>query len=541
MVQNESPTGTAYVTASVVGNDGTVLFDDVEITNTITPDTVTYDISSESHDFLGFGAHIWGYGPDATYPNLLNIRQQCLSELNIKYIRIENYAESASWSDMQATRAMTDTLGIKWVYMVWIGPGAYMDGGGMLNDIPGFGTWWAFHVNTLYDNSIPVEYIELMNEPDSGGAWSTGITYSDYNLLVKDLRPKLDALGYNNVGIVGAGPADIWKCDDYIYALDPTGVASMAAWSTHSWGSADGPESESRCVTNLKIPGDAVDSTLPKFVTEYATHETSYHGVTTEPGDAHGGWSLTDVFPYYATMNRIPYGVRTYENTLGLLNGGAQVPFVWQAIDEPTEVGAPGYYIGKYKAWGLLDLWGNPKPVYGQLKTLYPEIPIGSKVITSPSQSANITYTGTTKSGNRIVIGATNETSNEHTNTITLTNAPEDLKISRARGFEPFYWGNTANGDPDIGIEVARTFTLNEITPTQYTIDANLPGDSTLTIILTVKPDLDEDGDVDYSDLDSMTSGWLQAGSTADIAPDGGDNTVDLKDFALFAKHFLTQ
>jgi hypothetical protein len=34
---------------------------------------------------------------------------------------------------------------------------------------------------------MPVEYIELMNEPDSGGAWSTGITFSDYNLLVKDL------------------------------------------------------------------------------------------------------------------------------------------------------------------------------------------------------------------------------------------------------------------------------------------------------------------------------------------------------------------
>ena len=60
----------------------------------------------------------------------------------------------------------------------------------MLNNIPGFATWWKDEVDYLYTNGMPVEYIELMNEPDSWGAWSTGITYSDYNLLVKDLRPK---------------------------------------------------------------------------------------------------------------------------------------------------------------------------------------------------------------------------------------------------------------------------------------------------------------------------------------------------------------
>jgi hypothetical protein len=535
-VTNIAPAWATSVTASVVGDGpGTVYFDDVTIEEiTASPDAVTFDLSDTSHEFLGFGAHVWGYGNTPEYPNLLSYRQQALSELNIKYIRIENYAESATWADMQATRAITDALGIEWVYMVWIGPWDYMDGNGMLNDVSGFATWWTSHVADLYNHSIPVEYIELMNEPDSWGQWSTGITYSDYNLLVKDLRSKLDAAGYSNVGIVGAGPASMDVCDDYINALDATGIAAMDAWSAHSWGSLDGPGTETRMRSSMTIPGDAADSTLPKFVTEYATHETNFHGVSSPPGDDYGSWNDSNVFPYYATANRVPFGVRTYANTLGLLNGGANSPFIWQLIDEPTET------INKTKNWGGLDLWGNPKPVYGALKTLYPKIPIGSMVATAPSQGTNVTYAGTFSYNNRIVIGIANELSTTRDNTITLTNAPEDLTIVEGVGFEPLSWGDPSNGEPDVGQEVIRgDLVLNTISPTSYSIDASLPGDSTLTVILTVKPDLNADGTVDDQDIVTLLSNWLQGGSAADIAPDGGDGTVNLLDFALFAKHWL--
>ena len=532
-----SPATTAKVTISCESNAGSdILFDDAAIDESdITDDAVTYDLSEISHEFMGFGAHIWGYGNTTEYPNLLTYRQQALQELNIKYVRIENVAETAALVDMQATRAITDALGIEWVYMAWIVPG-FMDGSGMLNDIPGFATWWKDEVDYLYNNSMPVENIELMNEPDSGGAWSTGITYSDYNLLVKDLHSKLDAAGYSNVGIVGAGPADMYDCDDYMNALDATGIAAMGAWSAHSWGSLDGPNTETRMRDNMTIPGNAADPSLPKFVTEYATHETNFHGITTPGGDDYGSWNTStdpNVFPYYATANRIPFGVRTYANTLSLLNGGANSPFIWQLIDEPTET------INKHKNWGGLDLWGNPKPVYGMLKTLYPKIPIGSMVITPPDQSGNLTYTGACRNNNLIVIGLANELSSTRNNTITLTNAPEDLKIVEAAAFEPSYWGNPSIGEPDIGIEVSKTLTLNPISATSYSIDASPVGDSTLTIILTVKPDLNADGIVDTLDLITLLSDWMQGGSDADIAPDGGDNTVNLLDFALFAKHWL--
>ncbi|MHC4961327.1 MAG: carbohydrate binding domain-containing protein, partial [Planctomycetota bacterium] len=189
-----APASTVTVTITCEANAGSdILFDDTAIDESdVADDAVTYDVSDTSHEFMGFGAHIWGYGNTPEYPDLLDFRQQALEELNIKYVRIENVAETATLANMQATRAVTDALGVEWVYMAWIAPG-FMDGSGMLNDIPGFATWWKDEVDYLYTTGMPVEYIELMNEPDSmylnpSNPWSTGISYSDYNTLVKDLR-----------------------------------------------------------------------------------------------------------------------------------------------------------------------------------------------------------------------------------------------------------------------------------------------------------------------------------------------------------------
>jgi hypothetical protein len=170
------------------------------------------------------------------------------------------------------------------------------------------------------------------------------------------------------------------------------------------------------------------------------------------------------------------------------------------------------------------------------LKTLYPKIPIGSMVVTPPDQSSNVTYTGACRNNNLIVIGIANEQSAPHNNTVTLTNAPEDLKIAEAVAFEPSEWGDPSIGKPDTGVEVPKTLTLNSISATSYSIDTSPIGDSTLTIVLTVKPDLNTDGGVDSLDLVVMFSDWLQGGSDADIAPDGGDGSVNLLDFALLAK-----
>jgi hypothetical protein len=160
-------------------------------------------------------------------------------------------------------------------------------------------------------------------------------------------------------------------------------------------------------------------------------------------------------------------------------------------------------------------------------------------VITPPDQSGNATYTGACRNNNLIVIGIANEQDTSQNNTITLTHAPEDLKIAEAVAFEPNEWGDPSIGKPDVGIEVSKTLTLNPLSATSYSIDTSPVGDSTLTLVLTVKPDLNADGLVDSQDMVILFSDWLQGDSAADIVPDGGDGTVNLLDFALFAKHWL--
>ena len=538
-VSGIAPVGTYYVTGTVVGFGGsTVLFDDVSLVEASGSDSVTFDVSDRRQRFEGFGAQIWGYGPDTNYPNLLMYREQALSELNIKYVRIENYAEWASWDDMTATRAVTDALGIEWVYMIWIAPAEFMDATGMLRDskIDDFAIWWTAHVEELYSHGIDVEYIELMNEPDSGGSWSTGITATQYNMLVNELRPLLNAAGLGDVGIVGPGLSSMNWSDpsSYIYALDSTGVDAMGIWSTHAWGGdAGGPSGLENSWLSFGPAADARDANLGKFITEYATHERTYNGITYPHGDNYGSWDPCNVFPYFSVTNCMGYAVRVFGNTLGLLNSGANSAFIWQAIDEPTEVNPPGYGGSKRKAWGLLDLWGDGKPVYGALKTLYPKIPAGAEVIVSPSQTLNFTYSGALIYGNKIVVGVSNESSVERSTTIHLTNGPLNLEVKEALAFEQVYWGDASIGEPDVGAEVEKTAAFVDEGGGDYSIDVNLAAGSTLTVVLSVKGDITVDGFVDNLDLAVFSDEWLASGcGECEGADLSGDGEVDMEDFA---------
>ena len=538
-----APAGTSLATATVVGEaGGMVLFDDVSlIEGQLAPGVISVDIANTGHVFEGFGAQIWGYGPNANYPDLLAIRQQTLADLNIKFVRIENYAESASWTDMQATRAVTDALGIKWIYMIWVAPSGFRDGAGRLLDdqIDDFAVWWAAHVNELYDHGVPVEYIELMNEPDSNGVWSTGVTAAQYNELVQQVRAALDSYdgtgGTNNltgVGIVGPGVAAMDSSASYINALDANGANAIGAWSTHSWGVVDSCGAD--CIQyhwpNFGPPADAQNPSLPKFVSEYATHETTFIGVTYPHGDNYGSWNPDNVFPYYSVSNCMPFAVRVFENTLGLLNNGASAPFVWQLIDEPSEVNPFGYPGTKRKAWGLVDLWGNGKPVYDTLKTLYPRVPVGASGIELTAQDS-IVYSGAFIKDNRLIVAMANGDEIDRELTIQVAGA-EYVEIAEAPAVLWDHVGDPATGDPDTALTVQRSLTVNP----DHSIDVTLPPVSTLTIVCDlslVAGDLDLDGDVDLADLATMLASYGAAEGVSYRAGDlDADGDVDLADLA---------
>ena len=260
----------------------------------------------------------------------------------------------------------------------------------------------------------------------------------------------------------------------------------MGVWSTHAWGTdiygpypQAGSSTEVLCKYLFTDSANNADPAMPKFVTEYATHEMTYNCVTYPHGDNYGGWNDELEFPYFCVTNCMPYAARVYENTLGLLNGGAEVPFIWQLNDEWSEV------FDKGKGWGLIDLWGNEKPVYGALKTLYPKIPVGSQVVVPSDQSTNNLYTGAFVDDDQIIVGISNDNDSEYSTTIYLHNAPENLKITEAVAFEQSYWGNPETGEPDEGQQVEKDLDLlDDHDPGKYSFYVTLPANSTLTVVL---------------------------------------------------------
>ncbi|MCX5632984.1 MAG: hypothetical protein NTW93_04850, partial [Phycisphaerae bacterium] len=393
-------------------------------------------------------------------------------------------------------------------------------------------------------HSIPVEYIELMNEPDSGGEWSTGITGSVYNEVVPAVRTSLDNSGYTNTGIVGPGLSSLsWSNPStYIASISTATAGKLAAWSTHMWADdyASGCTTGGPCIEaywpNFGANAKAKNSSIPQFVTEYATKQNVFNGVTYPLPDNYGSWDSNHVFPYYSATNTMPYAVRVYENTLALLNSGANAPFIWQLIDENTEV------TSKKKAWGLIDLWGNSKPVYEALKTLCPKIPVGAKVVQPPSQSANNLYVGVFVDGNTVVIGITNKKTSPSSATILLQNAPQNLTVIEAKAFEQVYWGNPSSGDPDVGQTVDKVLNVVASDPCNYSLDVTLAANSTLTVVLRgpkALGDLNGDGVVDFKDISLMAANWLGSFPTADLAPVGGDGIINLLDFTVLAQDWL--
>lgn len=454
-------------------------------------ETVEFDLRDTPHEFMGFGAQVFGHAPDDSCPNLLDIRRRALAELGIKYVRIEL---SVPMPAMQAMRALTDELGIKWVLMLWIGPAHCMDEKHRLTDIDGFANWWLEQVRRFDENGIRPEYLELMNEPDSRGEWSTGITGEQFDKLVISLRAKLDEAGYPDVGIVGPGTCTLaWDNPKrYLGAITDEGVAALAAWSIHTWGN------DQQHDTDLNPGGPALEAQwadfgrrmadrgpeVPCFVTEYATHERLYHGVEYPHGDRYGEWDESKVFPYFSVTNCMPYAVRVYENTLALLNCGADVPFIWQANDEPIESKPPGRDDPKRKAWGLVDLWNKPKPVFGALKTLYPKIPIGARVVRSPDQSANGTYSGVVTHEESVIVGIANNTGDTRAVSLTLQGVDPRLGLAEAIAFEQAHWGDASRGEPDRGREVEREVAV-EVTDTGVCVlRVELPPESVATVVL---------------------------------------------------------
>jgi len=439
---------------------------------------VLFDVSKTRQTFDGFGAQIWAFNnnSEVDLPALLQ-------QLNIKYVRLTR--QGASWEQMAALREITDRFGIRWVYVVWSAPDELTDGKGMLRDVAGFSRWWAEEVDSLATNDVRPHYIELMNEPDSEGRWSTGIDPRIYNELVKSVRNRLDRHGYGDIDIVGPGLAHLdWRdnTSKWMRALDPRAVSALGAWSTHSWDDGDLCRGGSSCIesqwADFGTAARSQDAAKPVFVTEYASKETNFHGVQYPHPDNRTRFDVEDGYGYYSATNTMPFAVRLVENTLALLNKGANVSFVWQLVDEETEL------VRDRKSWGLVDLKGNAKPAFGALKTLCSRIPVGAQVVAPPDQTEHEMYSAAFVHRGKVVVAVANDTGAEQTSRFRLDRAGTGLSIVEATAYRLHHRGNPDNGEPDRGRALVQHLELTAVGGGDYTFDATLPADSTLTVVL---------------------------------------------------------
>jgi hypothetical protein len=121
-----------------------------------------------------------------------------------------------------------------------------------------------------------------------------------------------------------------------------------------------------------------------------------------------------------------------------------------------------------------------------------------------------------------------------------------------ASGVEYYFTETSGNpGGDDSGWQDSPTYVDTGFLPgTQYTYtvtardksaNQNTTAPSVAASPTTGCPaDIDEDGDVDQTDLGLMAYDWLESSAAADIYPQpNGDGIVNLKDLAYFAQYWL--
>jgi hypothetical protein len=425
--------------------------------------------------------------------------------LSIRYVRLTR--DNDSWADLQAFRAFSSARGIQWVYTLWQAPDQYRSGG-MLSDPAGFARFWKDMVADLDAHQCRPEFIDLMNEPDSKGVWSTGISPANINTLIKDVRQELDAAGFRNVGIAAPNLTSMSDWSDpkgYFNALDGEAVKSLSAFATHPWGDdvagsgcLGGSDCQARAWAGFGGSAVAKDPAKPRWILEYATRQYVYDGI---------GYPDPDKVGQYNASFTMPYAVRVFENTLSFLNLGATVPFYWDAGDHP----------GSSKQWGYFNEHGNKKPVYETLRALFPHVPAGSAVIRPLQQDSGL-YAGAFTRDTGVTVAVANDSKTPRDAVLRLQSGAA-LSLIRSIAVE-----TAQRNDP--GLKLAdqarvgdKALTLVPEPGGAYSLKVSLPGYSTLTVLLRRSPAV------------SLAGPWRAAGRRY-----RGSDALDMRAFDLIGR-----
>ncbi|NQV49381.1 MAG: hypothetical protein HQ507_02720 [Candidatus Marinimicrobia bacterium] len=399
---------------------------------------VQYDLSQEIGPFSGLGANV----PISFYSRRMKVLQT-FNDLGIQYIRVKRTTDN--WNDLLALRSATTRLGIKWIYTLDAIPNSFVNEYGQLVDVPGFAKWWAEEVDELLYQDVPADFIELLDRPDIATSDSLALTSEQYNELIHATRQELDLRDFQQVAIIGpalSGPGIAGEMETWYVELDQQAFDIINRWTVHMWEDRIENGKLFPALANLLEYLDQTESRKPVFVNSYASSETKFGMVEYPDPDQYdilGNLSSFETY-YYSASFTMPYGLRVYSNTLDLLRNKEVVPFIYQLYDAPADV--------KYlkKSWGLLDLNGEPKPVFTLLSLLLKKIPENAVVVEANSSLQNGLNTLVFKSQDQIIFTLSNEENESQSMQVSLAGAGRSLEITTA-----FQCYATAVYPPELG------------------------------------------------------------------------------------------
>jgi hypothetical protein len=456
-----------------------------------TPDII-FDAAQVSHVFGGFGAQVWA-GDTRIQP--------MLTSLNLKYVRMkmggnwsppvdstqaamDTYVASKLDSDsaIRTTFSMLNSLGIKVIANQFEGPSSWLGTSNRLKsaNFDDMARLWASMAYYMQNHNMPISYIEMFNEPE--GDWNVLVPGADYNTMAKLLRQELDSRGLTSVQICGPGLAYLYNAPGWISALDAQGTAALGAWSTHAWDEGWGHTAELPAFldSRYKVYFDAYvlqkdpSRSKPVIITEYATGVLTYNGLT---------------FSGDAVYDSNQFAQRSFENTLTLINDGANVLSYWQASDHDWMSSGTSGLMRKQ------SLGSTYRPVYYAMLTLMPNIPVNSMVLTKTWNDSQVSAAAFV-SGDTFAAAFANSTAQTVTKTVQFNNV-STLTLTKA---EAFVNGVIIDKLPTLAIDY-----------------------ETKQLVITMAPE---------STLTITASMNCQAGLEGDVS---GDCKVNLKDLAMLA------
>jgi len=471
---------------------------------------ISFNAADSSSELMGFGAQIWS--GDTRIESIL-------TPLNLKYVRMKFGGSWAPPTDatqaqmdayvasqydgnasIRTTYAMLNRLGIKVIANQFEGPPAWLGSGHRLNsaNFDDMARLWGSIAYYMQDHNMPISYIEMFNEPE--GDWNVYVPGADYNNVAILLRAELDSRGLTNVKICGPGLAILGNAPNWFNALDSTGVASLGAWSTHAWDEGWGHtdalpsylDSRYKIYFDPYVLAKDPNRTKPVIITEYATGVLTYNGVTFTSDEAYDSNQFAE---------------RAFENTLTLINNGANILAYWQAADLDWMTQGTSGFMRKQSNGSTL------RPVYYAMTTLMPLIPDGASVLTKTWNDANISAAGFIGT-DRFVAAFANS---------TAATVSKKIKVMGVTSFsiieaKAFINGSVVDKLADLHFDYATS-----------TFDITLPRESTLTVVASVNEcssrlmgDLNGDCRIVFDDYAIIANNWLKdnRGPAATIVDD---------------------